>query len=146
MKAKTIRLGAILCALLFSCKEDEVRAPYGYDDQTPPQEVSEVAIKSIAGGAILKYQVPNDPDLAYVKALFEAKEGEVREVRSSKYVDSLKIEGIGDTNEHEVKIYAVDRSENVSKGITVRFVPDTPPVVNIRESLNAMVAPWNSSR
>ena len=139
MKAKSIWLGVILCALLFSCKEDEVRAPYGYDDQTPPQEVSEVAIKSIAGGAVLKYQVPDDPDLAYVKALFEAKEGEVREVRSSRYVDSLKIEGIGDTNEHEVKVYTVDRSENVSRGITVRFVPDTPPVVNIRESLNARV-------
>ena len=54
-------------------------------------------------------------------------------------MDSLKIEGIGDTDEYEAMIYAVDRSENVSKGVKIAFVPDTPPVVNIRESLRAIV-------
>ena len=116
MKTKLIWLNVIiLCTLLLSCKEDEVRAPYGCDDQTPPQDISEVVIKSISGGAVIKYQVPDDSDLSYVKALFQTKKGETREVRSSKYVDSLKIEGIGDTDEHEVTVYAVDRSENVSK-------------------------------
>lgn len=140
MKTKLIWLNVIiLCTLLLSCKEDEVRAPYGCDDQTPPQDISEVVIKSISGGAVIKYQVPDDSDLSYVKALFQTKKGETREVRSSKYVDSLKIEGIGDTDEHEMTVYAVDRSENVSKGIKIAFVPNTPPVVNIRKSLRAIV-------
>lgn len=139
MRTKVLWINIVLCILLLSCKEDEVRAPYGVDDQKPPQDVTDIVVKSIAGGAVLKYQIPDDPDLSYVKAIFTAKESDVREVRASMYIDSLEIEGIGDTNEHEVTVYAVDRSENVSKGVTVSFVPDTPPVVNIRESLVANV-------
>ena len=141
MKTKLIWLNVIICALLLSCKEDEVRAPYGENDKTPPQDVTEVTVKSTSGGAVIKYRVPDDSDLAYVKALYKVREGDIREVRSSKYVDSLEIEGIGDTNEHEVKLYAVDRSENVSKGFTTTFVPEAPPVMNVWESLHAF-ADW----
>lgn len=141
MKTKLIWLNIIICALLFSCKEDEVRAPYGKEDNAAPKEVTEVTVKSIAGGAVIKYRIPDDSDLAYVKAVCQVKEGDIREARSSKYVDSLKIEGIGDTDEYEVFLYAVDRAENVSKGVRTTITPDTPPVMNVRESLNA-IADW----
>ena len=88
MRTKVLWINIVLCILLLSCKEDEVRAPYGVDDQKPPQDVTDIVVKSIAGGAVLKYQIPDDPDLSYVKAIFTAKEGDVREVRASMYIDS----------------------------------------------------------
>ncbi|MDD3036549.1 DUF4959 domain-containing protein [Bacteroides sp.] len=145
MKTKLILIYILICGAILGCKEDEVRAPYGDNDTTPPKDVSNVTIKSIAGGAVLKYDIPDDPDLLYVKAVFEAKAGVVREVRSSMYIDSLVIKGIGDVNEHKVTIYAVDRSENLSKGISASIIPNTPPVLTVRESLLAE-ADWGGFR
>ncbi|WP_455961198.1 DUF4959 domain-containing protein [Bacteroides bouchesdurhonensis] len=134
MKTKLIFICLLISGVL-GCKEDEVRAPYGTNNATPPQDVSNVTIKNTAGGAVLKYDIPDDPDLLYVKALFKAKGEEVREVRSSMYIDSLVIQGLGDTNEHEVVVYAVNRSEKTSKGVSISIFPESPPVANIRESL-----------
>ncbi len=139
MKTKLIFICLLISVMIVGCKEDEVRAPYGIKDTTPPQDVSNLIVKNTAGGAILKYDIPDDPDLMYVKALFKVNEKETREVRSSMYIDSLVIEGLGDTNEHEVAVYAVDRSGNVSRGITLSINPESPPVVEIRESLQAAV-------
>lgn len=137
MKTKLILICILICGAILGCTEDEVRAPYGTNDKTPPQEVSDVTIKNIAGGAVLKYNIPDDPDLLYVKAVFEARQGDSREVRSSMYIDSLVIKGIGNTDERKVTIYTVDRAENISKGVEVSIAPETPPVVKIRESLLA---------
>lgn len=137
MKIRMIFISLLISGIIGGCQEDEVRAPYGVKDTTPPQEVSNVTVKNTAGGAVIKYDIPSDPDLMYVKALFESKKGEIREVRSSMYIDSLVINGIGDTNERKVTIYAVDRVENASKGVTISIFPETPPVIKIRESLDA---------
>lgn len=127
----------IISAALFGCKEDEIRAPYGVEDNTPPGDVSGIAIENIPGGAVIKYSVPDDSDLLYVKAVFESKKGNIREVRSSMYIDSLVIKGIGDTNDRNVMIYAVDRFENASKGVAVTITPETPSVMLVQESFAA---------
>ena len=134
MKVKMIFISLLISGMIAGCKEDNVRAPYGIEDTTPPQEVTNITVKNTAGGAVIKYDIPSDPDLMYVKALFESKKGEIREVRSSMYIDSLVIKGIGDTNEHNVTVYAVDRADNASKGISVSIHPETPPVIKNRES------------
>lgn len=139
MKAKLLIICVLICAMISSCKEDDIRSPYGSTAKSTPDDVSDVIVKNISGGAVLRYSIPDDPDLLYVKAVFESKKGEVREVRSSMYIDSLVIKGIGDTNERNVTVYAVNRVENASKGISVTIHPETPSVMKIQESLTAEV-------
>lgn len=141
MKIKLILIYILISGIFIGCKEDEVRAPYGINDKIPPKDVLDVSVRNISGGAVLKYVVQDDSDLLYVKAVFESKKGEIREVRSSMYIDSLVIKGIGDTNERKVTLYTVDRTENASEGIVVSIFPETPSVIKVKESLEAK-ADW----
>jgi hypothetical protein len=120
--------------LWYACGEEE---PVGQQsvDSVPPGKVSEVQITNIPGGAVLTYTLPEDPDLLYVKAVY-TRNGEVCESRTSLYRDSLKVEGYGDTQSHEVKLIAVDRSRNESAPETVTIQPLEPDVITIGKTLD----------
>jgi hypothetical protein len=97
--------------------------------------VSDVKVENTAGGARLTYTLPDDEDLLYVKAVY-LRNGEVCESRTSLYKDTLKVEGFGDTQPREVKIMAVDRSQNESAPVSVTVEPLEPPVITIGKSLS----------
>lgn len=116
------------------CTELE-NAPY-ISDGTPPGQVSNIEIQTVPGGAYITYQLPNDPDLLYVKGIYEIREGEIAEQRASLYNDTLKIVGYGDTGEKKVKIISVDRGENESAPVEVTFRPETPSVHTTFATMN----------
>jgi hypothetical protein len=123
----------LLSVLFFGCTEEE--RPEIIKDRISPDPVTDVQVQNIPGGAILKYQLPDNEDLLYVKALYSLKEGHQAEVSASLYCDTLVIYGFGDENEHEVQIVAVDRSKNESEPVKVAIKPLEPPVLAIRKSL-----------
>jgi hypothetical protein len=104
-------------------------------DTVPPAPVTDVQVRNTPGGAVLKYQLPDDEDLLYVKAVYSFKEGHQAEVRASLYNDSLVINGFGSEDEREVKVVAVDRSKNESKPEIVIVKPLEPPVLAIGKTL-----------
>lgn len=118
---------------LYACGEEE---PIGQQpvDSVPPKPVTEVNVVNVAGGAILTYILPDDEDLLYVKAVYE-RNGETCESRTSLYKDSLRVEGYGDIQAHEVKVIAVDRSRNESAPVTVTIQPLEAEVTTIGKSL-----------
>ena len=118
---------------LFACDEE----PIGQQptDGASPGPVSNVTSRNTPGGAVLKYTLPDDEDLLYVKAVFSLKEGVMSESRASLYVDTLKIEGFGDTQPREVNLIAVDRSRNESAPVTVTVSPLEPFVAGIGRTL-----------
>jgi hypothetical protein len=127
---------ALLCSLLFcyACSEE----PVGQQptDSLPPGSVSNIEVHNISGGAIIRYIVPDDEDLLYVKAVYSLNnDGVLSDARASVYTDSLKIEGFGDTLAHEVKLIAVDRSQNESPAEIATIRPLKPDVFSIEESL-----------
>lgn len=69
--------------------------PRGTNDGKAPAPITNISVKNVNGGAIIKYTPSDDVDLLYVKAIFTNTRGEQQEVRSSMYVDSLVIEGLG---------------------------------------------------
>ena len=116
----------------FSCTEPPVgQQPI---DSTSPAPVSNVRVENTAGGAILKYTLPEDEDLLYVKAVYPLKDG-MAEAKSSLYNDTIKIEGFGDIEPREVSVIAVDRSRNESTPVKVMIEPKEPPVIAIGKSL-----------
>ncbi|HWK57096.1 MAG TPA: DUF5000 domain-containing lipoprotein [Parapedobacter sp.] len=122
------------CILLLACKEETPTVLNEGGDA--PGVVSDVVVENRNGGAKLSYLLPVADNLLYVKAVYEYPSGNVREVKASAYVDSLVIEGIGDTDELEVSLYAISRSEKASSAVKVSIQPMTPPVQLVSSSLN----------
>ncbi len=50
------------------------------------------------------YDLPKDPNLSYIKAVYEAQPGVFNETKSSYYTDTLALAGYGDTG-RKVKLY-----------------------------------------
>lgn len=121
--------------LLHACTEDE-RGQYPIDN-VAPGEVTSPSVENVPGGAIISYNIPNDEDLLYVKAIYTLDNGEVMEQKASSYASSLKIEGIGKSREVEVTLIAGDRSKNESKPIMVKAHPLDAPIYSILESVRA---------
>ncbi len=135
-KMKKLYFFVILIAavVLVSCEEEPVgQQPL---DETPPGRVSDVVVKNTPGGALLTYNLPDDEDLLFVKAIYSRENDKKSESVASVYSDTLMVEGFGDTLTHEVEIITVDRSRNESSPVKVNIQPLEPPVLSIGESLN----------
>ncbi|MFT4534626.1 MAG: hypothetical protein ACI9P5_001987 [Saprospiraceae bacterium] len=137
VKIETMKKIAILLVLIVcvsSCSEEQPHSPTLSDDVSP-SIVSGVELNSINGGFDITYDLPDDQDLLYVKAVYTASNGEEAEVKSSSFSNSIQILGFGDTEEKVIKLYAADRSENLSEVVEVKGNPLTPPVFLIQETM-----------
>jgi len=119
--------------ILFACEEHELEPIF--IDSTTPSVIENVVVTPINGGLDIKYDLPKDSDLLYVKAVYTTTSGKQAEVKASVFMNKLQILGFGDTTEKTVSLYSVDRSENVSAAITVKATPLTPPVFIIQETM-----------
>jgi hypothetical protein len=120
--------------LIGGCRKEE---PVGQipTDNIPPRNITNIEVENISGGAIIKYDLPTDEDLLYVKAEYETLPGKLVESRSSVYKNELTVQGYGNTNESKIKLFAVDRSGNRSEPVFVKIKPLTPSITNIFNSL-----------
>jgi hypothetical protein len=106
------------------------------DSKAPaPAQISNVKINEVPGGAVLTYTIPKDPNLSYVKAVYEIQPGVVREAKASYYTDTLRLVGFGDTLSHEVQLFSVGKNEKESASISVKVKPLSPPVRTVFKTL-----------
>ncbi|MBJ6366668.1 DUF5000 domain-containing lipoprotein [Snuella sedimenti] len=131
---KILSLLLVCTFILLACQEDYEHNPITSDDVIP-SAIENLSYTSINGGFDISYDLPSDKDLLYVKAVYENSKGEMAEVRASIYDNKIQILGFGDTSEKEVTVYAVDRSENVSKGVSFTASPLMPPVHIIKGAM-----------
>jgi hypothetical protein len=126
----------VIGGMMFSCT-----SPADWSDpkdNIAPGPVSNVQIKNTNGGAIITYTLPGDNDVLGAKVTYSySAENELLEKYASKGADTIELEGFGDTVAREITIYAIDKSGNLSQGITQTIQPLTPPVDLMRESLEA---------
>lgn len=123
-KLSIIGLPALL--LLASC--NEVGRIDQIDENAPaPQAASVTKVENKPGGAVIHYSIPNDDNILGVKAVYE-RNGETCESMASRYVDSLVVEGFGDTAERKVTVYSVGKNGKLSSGSSVTINPTIPPV------------------
>jgi len=122
---------------LYSCEEEVVgQTP---TDSKAPGKVTNVQATSIPGGARITYDLPSDPDLLYVKAVWIVN-GVEKNNTASLNTRVLEVKGFGSTDPQTVKLYSVDRSKNVSEPTEVSITPSTPPVDLIYTSLKMQEA------
>lgn len=129
----------IFATIWYSCtKENRIDH---IDQQAPaPAQVSSVKVENNAGGAILTYKVPIDPNYSYVKAIYEIQPGVFREAKSSIFKDTLLLVGFGDTLTHEVKIYSIGKNEKASEPLLINVNPLTPPIKTVFKDVNILAA------
>lgn len=115
---------------------------YNYTDANAPAPagVSDLKVTPTAGGGIITYKLPVDPNLSYVKAVYEQTPGVMAETKASIFNDSLVLSGFGDVSERKITIYSVGKNEKQSAPQTVNVTPLTPPVLSVQHSLELEAA------
>ncbi|WP_343306204.1 DUF5000 domain-containing lipoprotein [Chitinophaga niabensis] len=134
---KTFIIPLLACLLLLGCS-DEKRGPIE-GGGAPPKPVTNLKVENLHGTAKITYSIPDNPDLLYIKAVYEPRKGLIREAKSSFYINYIVLEGFSASEEYEVKLYAVNKSEVSSEPVSIKVNPLTPPVEEVFNSLE--VAP-----
>jgi hypothetical protein len=129
---------AVSVFFFVACAEDKGHEPIVSGNEAAPNPVKNIQVENIPGGAILNYELPDNVDLLYVKAVYTSNNVQ-RETRSSAYVTTLTIEGFGTTDERIIKVYAVNRMEKESAPVEVKIQPLVPSILLVRESLTQRV-------
>jgi len=129
----------IFIVLLFiglGCSEED-RLDHIDDSAPAPEQPVITQIINKSGGAIIKYDIPNDKNLLGITAEYERQQGVISETKSSLYLDSLVIEGFGDTLTHVVNVYSVGRNGKKSDPVQVNINPSSPPVAIATKNIEA---------
>ncbi|MGV8878554.1 MAG: DUF5000 domain-containing lipoprotein [Sphingobacteriaceae bacterium] len=117
-----------------SCKENKI-GPHGTSDGAPNM-VSNPVVENLPGAAKITYSLPTNPELLYIKAVYKLGD-QVQEIKSSFYTNFLILQGFGNTDEREIKLYAVNRHEEMSAPLTVTIKPLEAPVKTVFSSISA---------
>lgn len=120
--------------LFFGCSRHRNRVSNPND--APPHPVSNISVKNIHGGAIIYYDLPQDQNLLYVKAVWTTKSQGKMVEKSSFYKDSLIVDGFINSSPHTVKLYSYSRGLNPSKVREVTVHPLTPSFKVAYNSIN----------
>ncbi|GHT78677.1 hypothetical protein FACS189464_2540 [Bacteroidia bacterium] len=123
----------LMGAFGYGCQEKE--SAY-LDDSPAPEPVTVREVVNTNGGAVIRYTLPKDENLLGVKAVYE-RNGETVEAKASLYLDSLIVEGLGDTKTHDVSLYSIGRNEKLSAPVPVQINPLTPVVQTAQMQLSA---------
>lgn len=138
MKTKLYSLLALLIILFTGCSEDKI-VPLEQDSVPPGQiTIVEDGVKALPGKVSIRYILPKDQNLLYVKAVYPLQSGVMREVKASYYANSMVLDGFGDTEEHEVKIYSYNRSEVASEPLVINVRPLENPIWEIRRTMELL--------
>jgi len=128
----------IFCAAIFftACiKEDLNKHDPLAQDGTQPGVVTNVKVVNQPGAAIITYILPSDQDLQYVLAEYSINKTTSRQTKSSRFTDTIRVNGFSRAGSYNVKLYAVDKSENKSAPVTVEVNPTVPPYITLASTL-----------
>lgn len=120
-------------------------------NSTPPQAPIVTEVKPIPGGAVVRYNLPKDEDLLYVKAEYYLKENVKSEQRASMYSDSIVLKGFNAVEPQKVTLISVNRSKVESLPVDIEITPNEAPVITIaksldfREDFGGIVLNWENS-
>ncbi len=136
MKRSRLILFSVLSMLIImSCNRRDNFTNYTDPNLPAPAQVTNPRVTPLPGGAYILYTLPKDTNLRYVKAVYETTPGQAWEVKSSVYSDTLKIEGFGDTNPRDIKVYSVGRNEKMSEPVIVTIKPLPPSILDVYKTL-----------
>jgi len=136
MKTKIITfLGLLATAAfaIFGCAE-EGRIDQIDPNAPAPSKVTVTQVISKPGGAVIKYSIPDDDNIMGVQVSYE-RNGEICHNMSSRYVDSLIVEGLGDTTPRPARVQSIAVNGKLSDPTEITIAPEVPMVKTAKLSL-----------
>lgn len=133
MKKLIVILIIAMPFMMWQCTE--VKEWQDAKDNIAPGPVSNPQVENLNGGAKITYTLPDDDDLLGVKAVYSLNDDVLRSAYASALNDSIVLDGYGNTEEHIVTLFTLDKSGNESVPVSVAINPLKPPVELIRQSL-----------
>lgn len=119
---------ALLLLVFTSCEKDS-------DKSVPPAKVTKASYQATYGGAIISYDIPQDDNLLFVKAVYtNSLNQEVIRVSSS-YNNTIEIDGFNDEEVHTVKLYAVGANNSHSDAYEMQITPAESYINVVQKSL-----------
>lgn len=130
MKNYKIILSILLAgALLSACKDD-------YDPAMgTPGKLENIRFTPLAGAGYFKYSIPGDPALVYVKAVYQLDNGRTIVKSSSKYVDSLYVDGFLEQKPYRVDLYTVNGKDEQVLSYSEQVTPFASPINDVAASV-----------
>jgi hypothetical protein len=114
--------------LVLSCKKTDGFNTPAPGDNSKPDVVTGVKVVNFSGGATITYSLPAKSDnILYVQANYKINGQTTRQVKSSYYSDSLTVSGFASSQDYQVTLYTVSRTQVKSDPVTVTVHPSTPP-------------------
>ena len=135
---RLINIAFFALLLLASCKEESNYGQYPVES-TPPGKVTNIEYEALPGAVKLKYELPMDKDLLYVKAAYQLDNKEWKEAKASAYTNELLLEGfgVGDST-RQVRVTAVDVNQNESEVALIDVVPEASPVYEVIKTVSGV--------
>lgn len=121
-------LTILLLFVLVSCEKDS-------DKSTPPEKVTSASYQTTYGGAIITYEVPEDDNLLFVKAVYTNSLNEEVFKVSSSYNNTIEIDGFNDQEVHKVRLYAVGANNSQSEPYEMEITPGESYIKIVEKSL-----------
>jgi hypothetical protein len=134
MKKLKLLLTTCCSIMLFATCKEEHHSPLDKSDWVP-DPVTNVVVQNLNGAAQLTYDFTKHPELLYVMAEYEIN-GKKRNTKATVANKTILVEGFGDTLPHQVNLYAVSRSEVLSRPYAVTVQPLKPQGTLTFESLS----------
>lgn len=123
----------LLLLLLMGCAEDIVPGPSRQGEK--PNAITSYTVTSIPGGAVINYELPNHPDLRYVKAVYNMADGRIRENKASIYNNSILVDGFAKAGDYQVNLVAVGVGDVESDPTALTVTALTPTYLLTWEKL-----------
>lgn len=130
---KIIYILSVVFLFIMGCKE-EGRIDFIDESAPAPGPVAIIGVTNTPGGAIIKYTVPNDDNLLGVKVVY-TRNGEVCEKKSSRYADTLIVQGFGNTDPQTVELFSIGIGGKLSTPVSTTINPLIPPVQAVKFDL-----------
>lgn len=127
-------LAFLMLIALYSCKRHDT-GPGIWNSGA----IENYQVTPINGGAIITYTVPKSDSLLYVMAEYK-RNGKTFTEKASVYSNTLRVEGFNTEDEVTVKLYKVNRSEQRSAPVELKFKPLEGLVSLARDSLKMQTA------
>lgn len=122
----------VLLIIVVSCEDER---DTGLDDSVAPMQPENISYKPLYGGARFFFDLPEDEDLLSIEAQYTNATGTTFTFSCSYFVDSLDVFGFGDTLEHVVNLYALDRAGNKSEPVIMKVEPKESAISRVMKSL-----------
>ncbi len=122
-----------IAVFITACTEEKELLPIDNDAIAPgPPQIE--SIENGSGVATIKYKLPNDADLLYLKASYVVNDKQM-EVKSSYYNNSVTLEGFNEIKSYEIKLTCIDRSNNEGEAVIATVHPEEAPIFKIFKTL-----------